>query len=622
MRDFFSTIVGAPVRDYLIIGLTIIALIFDYFVPATHPFLMTMAFAGALPTLIEGSTGLVRLSVTIEAFNAFALIASFLANEIRSAGFIVLMLAFASILEQYAENRSRKAMEELLKLKPHTALVERGNQVDEVPVEEVRKDDTVIVKDGARIPVDGVVSFGEAEVNESSVTGESVSVKRGIGDTVLSGTLNESGTLKVRATAIGANSTIEQIAILMREAAKNKSEPERLANRFAAIFLPIVAALGVGTYLFTHNVTMVIALFLVACADDMAVAIPLAIAVAIGQAARRGVVIKGGAWLDVLGRLDTIVFDKTGTLTYGIRKVEAATYAPGTNEHTFWSLVATTEKFSDQPIGKALFKEAYERVREAPDPDTFESVTGSGAVARYRDTTIGVGNADLFTKRPELLTSGALPEHTAEGGSTIYVAINGTYAGLVRVADVPRTEARASVAHLKNLGVRSLMFTGDHESVARGVAATLGIADVVADMKPEDKLRKLEELIGRKGRGAVAVVGDGVNDAPALARADVGIAMGRTGTAVAVEAADIVVLTDNLRRLPEIVLLGRQTRSVIFGDMAIWIISNLIGFALVFTGVIGPVLAAAYNFGTDFLPLLNSLRLVRGPRRAGYTHRY
>ncbi|HEX8994140.1 MAG TPA: heavy metal translocating P-type ATPase, partial [Candidatus Paceibacterota bacterium] len=420
--------------------------------------------------------------------------------------------------------------------------------------------------------------------------------------------------VKIRATGVGKDSTIERMAALIRSAAENKSRAERLADRFAGIFLPIVGLVGLTGYFVTGNVNTMIAIFLVACADDMAVAIPLAITASMGQAARRGVVFKGGEWMDVAASITTVVLDKTGTLTYGERRVSEARLLPGTDPKMFWEHVAAAEKMIDQPLGRAMFNEALSHIGAASDPESFENRAGRGVVASVSGKKVVIGSETLLQEEHIALDPDAAEAAQAlihsRGVSAVYVALDGRCAGVVGIADVPRTEAAESIAALKRLGVRIVMLTGDTEEVAAYVASTLGIDEFRARMLPEDKLREVEKLMNEH-KGIIAVVGDGINDAPALARADVGIAMGTTGMAVAVEAADVVILTDNLSRLPDIITLGRRTRSVVFGDMGLWLTTNAVGFTLVFTGFVGPALAAFYNFATDFLPIMNSARLFR-----------
>jgi Cd2+/Zn2+-exporting ATPase len=325
-------------------------------------------------------------------------------------------------------------------------------------------------------------------------------------------------------------------------------------------------------------------------------------------------VVKGGEWFDALRKVRTVVFDKTGTLTYGTVTVADVALEPGVTDELFWKCLGIAEKYSEHPIGRAVFREALRRLGMIPDPTGFEVLKGVGVLATSDDGRIAVGNSKIFDA---VKTDGLNPFRVAAGNgesvrglTTFTVLLDGKPLGRVSVADVPRPEAKESIQALKQLGVeRVLMFTGDNPAVARRVADAIGIDGFTASMRPEDKVRAIEELTKI---GPVAMVGDGINDAPALARADIGIAMGGSGTAVAVEAADVIILTDNLTRLPELISLSRRTVSVVRQDVAIWLVSNAFGFLLVFTGFLGPALAAFYNFATDFFPLINSSRLFNG----------
>jgi len=605
-------------KEYSLIALVLLALVFYLIFPQSRVFLIITCVYGAFPILKEAVLDLWhQKKVTIVVFNAIALVASFVTFEFLSTAFIILMLTFARLLDGFTQGRANKAIEEILKLKPRTATREVNGLTEEVAVELVKVGDLVIVNTGARIPVDGKVVYGKAHINEAPLTGESRLVEKVVGDDVSSSTLNESGVIKIQATRVGKDSTVEQIAALVRSATKNKSKTEKLADRFAQIFLPIVALSGLAAYFITGKIETVVALFLVACADDMAVAIPLAITAALGKAAQRGVIIKGGEYIDVLRKMNTLVMDKTGTLTYGTLKIEHAIIEPRYSESDFWAFVAGAEKFSEHPVGKAIYRQAAKDSAMIPDPETFEVKKGSGLVANVRGQVVAIGNLKLLQELSYQLPPDILNKFKSEQSeheeTTVLVYINSAYAGIITVADVSRPEAPEALRKLSELGVsRLIMFTGDNEQVAKRVSARLGVPEFVASMSPEDKMLQLEKLTSQ---GTVGMIGDGINDAPSLARADVGIAMGGGGTSVAVEAANVVLLTDDLNRLPEIVKLCKKTMGVINGDMAIWLLTNVFGFAMVFAGFFGPALAALYNFITDFFPLINSARLFRNGDR-------
>lgn len=617
MRVSFKIFLTPHREKVLIVLLAIGLLVHAFFSYVGDIVLVVVAAMGAIPAFVSAFNDLVKRRVGIELFNSFALAVSFIAQDFRSAAFIDLMLLSASLLEWRTMTRTQDAISALMKLKPESAFVVRGKIIKEVTVDSVQSGDMLIVKNGGRIPVDGIVSEGDVLVDESLVTGESMPVSKVVGDTVLAGTINDSGVLKMRATRVGKDSTLERMMVLMREAASHKSRTERIADRFAGIFLPIVALIGLVTYLVTKNITMTASLFLVACADDMAVAIPLAMTAALGRAAERGVIVKGGEWIAALAKVNAVVLDKTGTLTYGKLAVSNMYFTGRTDKKSLWEMIGAAEKYAEHPVGKAVLHEAMRHSRAIPDPKETHVVKGGGIVATVGTHVVTIGTKKFL--REEKISVHEQDLHEDEGvlsmkkmsrgmQSFVYVALDHVFAGWVAVEDTPRTEAFESLCELGEVGVKNtVMLTGDVPEVAERVGKTLGISEVYAALKPEEKVRILVKL--KKKFGTVAMVGDGVNDAPSLARADVGIAMGGGGTAVAVAAADVVMATDDLSRLPWLITLSKKTMSVIRLDIVIWVISNAFGFVLVFSGITGTAGAAFYNFATDFLPLINSTRL-------------
>ncbi|MDQ7814459.1 MAG: cation-translocating P-type ATPase [Patescibacteria group bacterium] len=600
--------------EIALVVLTVLGFAVAYGFPQTSIYpLLLVSFLAAAPTFVEAWQGIKRFKITIDVFNSFAVLVSYAVGEFPSAAFIGLMLAFARLLEHRTSRRMHRAVQELLKLKPSTALVEMKSGLREIAADKVKKGDVVIIKSGDRVPVDGSIIFGRGSANEASVTGESLPVDKVIGDKLLSSTLLESGSVKMRAERVGKDSTIERIAALVRSAAEHKSPTEKMADRFAGFFLPLVAALGLGTWALTGDATKMTAIFLVACADDLAVAIPLAVTASLGMAARKGVLIKGGEYLQALHDLKILLLDKTGTLTFGKLDISAAHIEPGVSEEDFWYKVAIAEKFSEHSVGKAVYRQAAGKFESIPDPENFEVAKGAGVRVTHSGQEIILGSEKILEEfelaLPEKQAKAIQERDNGHQKTNFFVFFDRKFSGSVTVSDIPRPEAATSLRRLEDLGVRRIvMLTGDNEATAKSIARELKIKEYHASMTPEEKLKFID---GINDQGAVGMVGDGINDAPALARTNVGIAMGGTATAVAVEAADVVILTDELSRIPDMVDLSRRTISVVKIDILIWAISNIIGFALVLTGIAGPALAAFYNFATDFLPILNSTRLFR-----------
>ncbi|MDE1970588.1 MAG: cation-translocating P-type ATPase [Patescibacteria group bacterium] len=606
-----------PFRDYaILVGVCLVfvaEMVFGY----GRIVMGVVVVIGSLPTFLDAFAAIPTRRITIDMFNAFALGVAFVVGAYNSGAFIVLMLTSARLLDYYIATRSEDAVAALLALKPLTAVREEGKGLVEVHVNKLREGDVVVIKEGARIPVDGVIVFGAATVNEASVTGESLPIEKVVGDEVTSSTLNEAGLIKVRATRVGKESTLERMAELLQSAAQHKSHGERLADTFASIFFPLVLVMGIATYAVTHDPLKVAALFLVACADDISVAIPLAMVASLGYAAKRGVMIKGGEWIERLAHTKTLVLDKTGTLTYGTFTVATVDRASSIAEQLFWNYVGMAEKFSDHPIGRAIAHEAIAHTRTLQDPDDIQVSQGGGVWARLGSHEVVIGNEAICRERsiaiPPAVWGGLASAREQYGNTVVLVFVDATYAGMIIVADVPRKGVKQSLETLAHMGVESLMLTGDNEGVASRVAEALGITRVKSSLSPEDKIKEIESLVAERS-GVVVMVGDGINDAPALARADVGIAMGRAGTAITVEAADVVLLSDRLSRIPEMIQLGKRTSAVIRNNIWIWAIANIFGFALVFVGVFGPTFAAAYNFITDFFPLIGSALLFRNKR--------
>ncbi len=619
IRDPFRS----PNQEYIIAPILTLVLIFDKLLSASKfaegmsIVVWIAAIVGGLPLMVVSVQHLWRREITIEVFNLFALIVALVLYHPVAAVWIDLMLTFASYLEWRTRARANNAIEQLLRLRPEIAHREiEGDQIEDISPEDVVVGDVIVVKTGERVPVDGVIIYGEAIIDESSFTGESVPVEKTIGAEVFTATLLAGGVLKIKAMKVGEDTTLARLLDLVRKAATLKSKAQRFADRFASIFLPIVALGGVLIYVFTRDSAMVAAFFLIVCADDIAVAIPLAMEAALGEAARRGVIIKGGKHVEALARVRTVVFDKTGTLTLGKFTVESVEIAEGVPLRQFWLYVAMGEKFSEHPIGKAIYGEACKVVGVPRDPEHVEVLKGAGIRAVTEGVDIVIGNERALMASSIIIDKDARDcisgGHDHGGKTILLVYVGGKYYGSIIAADTPRVEARDALLTLSRMGIRTVMLTGDRSDVAENISRTLGISTFVAGLSPEAKLEHIEKF---SHEGFVAMVGDGINDAPALVRADIGIAMGTIGTAAAIEAADVVVLTDQLERIPEMITLARRVRGVVRGNVLIWFVTNSVGIFFVLSRLAGIPLAAAYNFGTDFLPLFNSSRLFRSKKQ-------
>lgn len=573
--------------------------------------LVAAAGVGTAPVLVSaGKAIFVRDWASMDMLASVALVFSLVSQEWASAAFIALMLAAARLLEDVTEDRTEKSIESLLKLRPPHAKVEREDSVVVVPLVQLRVGDIAVCDVGERIPADGSVISGEAALNESSLTGESIPVDKTTGARVFTSTLVESGNLRIRVEKVGKDTTLEKIIELVKSSREEKPKINTLAERFGKRYLIFVFVLAAVLFLATHNTPLVLAVVLVVCADDVAIAVPLAYLTAIGLAARRGVIIKGASHLEALGSATTVVFDKTGTLTTGKLKVSDVVPADGKTEKEVLRVACLSARRSKHPLSKAIVAYADNLGCKEEFPDSLEEVGGKGVVARSGAAVYIIGKRAFLEERgvpiPPALRAGAEALND-EGRTVSFVSQDGAAIGFFAVADELKRNAKDVIVRLKALGIkRTIMLTGDNERVAAAISKRLSLDEFKANLLPEEKVAYLK---GLHTEGVVVMVGDGLNDAAALAVAHVGIAMGGIGYDTTIESANIVLMHDDLSRIPETLELARFTRKIAVEDFGIWGITNAAGLALVFGGVIGPVGAAAYNFISDFFPLGNSVRV-------------
>lgn len=570
---------------------------------------------GIAPVVVNAARSLRKSEwASMDTLALVALIFSMIEQEWASAVFIALMLSAARLLEHITESRMERSIKSLMKLKPSTAKVERDGKLIAIPANEIVVNDIIVVDAGERIAVDGIVETGEATVDESSLTGEALPVDKNSGAVVSSSTLVCSGSIRIRTTRIGKDTTIERIIALVESSQEEKPGIETLGEKFGKIYLVLIFLGSAVLLFFTRDATLVLAVVLVVCADDVVIAIPLANLRAIGTAAKRGIVVKGGKHLEMLGTVDTIVFDKTGTLTKGKPQVTSVALAPRVKEEKLLHIAALAAQHSSHPLSRALV--TYTQDHNVPLEEVKNAVVigGKGVVAEYRRERIIVGNEKFLIENGFTIDSALLQKAIAEaetGKSISYVGKGNSVLGFCALGDTVKQDAHRVMGQLRALGIkRIIMLSGDNERAAGALAKEVGIEIWFANLLPEDKVAKIKEL---SETGKVAMVGDGVNDAAALTIAHVGIAMGGLGSDGAIESANIVLMHDNLSAIPQTIELAKSVRRISIQDFFIWGISNAFGLALVFMGFIGPAGAAAYNFISDFFPLANSLR-ARFPR--------
>jgi len=534
-------------------------------------------------------------------------------GEYVAAAEAVFIMLIGEGLEEFASRRTRAAIEKLMDLAPKTARIKSGDEEREVAIAEVRAGDVVIVRPGERIPVDGEITSGRSSINEAPITGESLPVDKGVGDTVFAGSVNTAGALEVRATRVGEDTTLARIIALVEEAEHKKAPAVRLADRYATFFLPLLLLAAGITFYFTGEWVRTVAVLLVACPCALILATPAAVVAGIGRLARDGVLAKSGASLEAVAGVDCVVFDKTGTITEGRPVITGITSLNGHAEDDLLQMAALAEQRSEHAIAQLIVQETRARGLAIAAAEEFTIDPGLGVEARANGHCIIVGNRRMMEARQIEITGAAeaaLAALELEGSSPVIVAENGVVQGVISVQDSLRPDAKEAIHRLRHAGIkRIVLLTGDRERVARTIGRSAGIDEIHAELLPQQKV----ELIGRlKHTGLrVAMIGDGINDAPALAAADVGIAMGVAGTDIAIEEADIVLMNDRLERLPLLLEVSRATLAVIRQNVWVFALAvNLGSIAAASLGVIGPAGAAATHQVSALLVVLNALRLL------------
>jgi Cd2+/Zn2+-exporting ATPase/Cu+-exporting ATPase len=567
---------------------------------------------GGYPIFGNVIRALRRRAVTSHALMTLGIVGALAIGQYGAAAVIVFFMRLADFIEGYTTERSRQAIKELLKLAPETARVERDGQEVEVPAEQVRPGEVVLIKSGERIQVDGVVLEGRAAVNESSITGESIPAEKAAGAEVFAATICDRGVLRVRVTRVGKDTTFGQILRLVEQADANKAPVQRFADRFTAYYIPVVIAIALATYAISGNTTAAVATVLVACSCAIAMATPTTVLAAVGWAARRGIVVKGGRYLEALAKVNVLVMDKTGTVTMGRPEVTDVLSVGDATDESVLGAAACLEQRSEHPLADGIVRAAAKAGLSLESPTKFDVHPGEGVTGNVGGEGVICGTERLLARLgvevPEAIRH-RVAALASEGKSVVLVARTGRLVGLVALADTLRPEVVAAVEQIRALGIRRvILLTGDREPAAAAVAARLGI-ECEAELLPGEKIGAVERL-QREGY-VVAMVGDGINDAPALAQADVGIAMGVAGTDAAIEAAHVALMRDDWQMVPEAIALGRRAFRVIEQNLWFTAAYNAVGILLAATGWLPPVGAAAAQSLPDVVVMLNSMRLLR-----------
>ena len=620
---------GGTKKDVALLAVSAVALGFSFFAPETLPFnpaWIAIVLCGA-PIILGAVIGLVtEFDIKADVLVSLALIAAVAIGEDFAAGEVALIMQLGALLEDLTVAKARAGIERLVHLSPRTARIVRDGVETVVAAEDVQVGDVLRVLPGETVAVDGTVLEGRTSIDESVMTGESLPVDKAPGDEVKSGTVNQFGAFDMRAQRVGEDSSLARMIELVQSADAGKAKIVRLADRWATWIVVIALTAAAGTWLVTGEIIRAVTILVVFCPCALVLATPTAIMAAIGNVTKLGVLVREGDALERLAKVRKVAFDKTGTLTYGRPEVVAVGTIEGSkvDEEQLYSLVASAESMSEHPLGKAVVRGWEQRAAAASAapalarPSSFDMVPGRGVRASVAGRDVAAGNremlAELGVDGADALQAAALP-FAEQGCTVVLAALDGQAAGFIALADTVRPTAEAAVRGIRTLGVEPVLLTGDHAQAARHIAAQAGIVEVEADCLPQNKLAAVERL-EREG-APVCMVGDGINDAPALKRASVGIAMGGAGSDIAVDAADIALVRDDIAALPHLLAISQRMMTTIKLNMGFSLGLNFVAIALAMTGILNPVVGALVHNAGSVIVIVNSALLLKWKHRGG-----
>ena len=570
--------------------------------------LAAMAF-GLYSLVKTAATDLVReRKIGTELFITIAVIISVLGKEYFAGAVVLMIILIAEYIASASGERARASIKELIGSVPKTAIVKRHDKEETVQIDDLKIGDVILVKAGEKIPVDGKVTGGSGAVNQAPITGESLPQEKAIGSDVFAGTIVESGALDIQMTKAGKDTVFSRIISLVEEAESQKAPIEKLTDKVASWLIPVVFIFVGAVYFYTRDVRLIIALLIFTSPAELGLATPLVTIAAIARAAREGILVKGGLFLEELAKVTTIVFDKTGTLTLGspaVNRVEVTD--TNFNEAQLVQLAAAADRRSSHPLAKATLTYADKLKLDYSEPENFEVIKGRGVSATVEGKPVLFGNKSYMEE-----SKISLPKVSENSTDTaIYLSVDNKLAGIFYISDAIREGAKEMIEHLRKSGVKNIvMLTGDNPETAKHVSEQVGITDYRANLLPEDKITIIKEL---QGPGAkVAMVGDGINDAPALVQANIGIAMGAMGTEAAMEAADIVLMEDKLEKIARARAISKRAFRTIKENIIVGVgVVHVVGIILVLLKILGPVEAAAIHLLPDTLVFINSIKLLR-----------
>ena len=617
---------GGTKRDIVFLVISGAALLLSIF--GISPFPFDMAWVAiilcGIPIILEAVIGLVTaFDIKADVLVSIALIASVIIREDFAAGEVAFIMQLGSLLEDLTVAKARAGIERLVHLTPRTARRITGPSEEVIPAEEVQVGDLLRVLPGESIPVDGVILTGETSVNQAVMTGESLPVDKGPGDEVSSGTVNQFGVFEMCASKVGEDSSIQRMIRLVQSADAGKAKIVGIADRWATWIVVIALTAAALTWLISGEIIRAVTILVVFCPCALVLATPTAIMAAIGNATKHGFLVREGDALERLATVKNITFDKTGTLTYGTPRVTAVeSFLPDLTDQELFALAASSEMHSEHPLGKAIvhcFRQSCAESSSSSSavfsPDEFHMIPGRGVTAVVKGREILAGNPELFADKGIALPAEIRERsktYVNEGCTVIYLSADRTAAGLIALSDTIRPDAFLTINEVKESGVDPVLLTGDHENAAMHIAGQLRISEVHAGCLPEDKLRWIDTY-QNEGR-PVCMIGDGINDAPALKRACVGIAMGGIGSDIAVDAADIALVNDDLRELPHLLRLSKRMMETIRINLSFSMTLNFVAIVLAITGILNPVIGALVHNAGSVLVIINSALLLKWKR--------
>ena len=566
-----------------------------------------------IPIILEAVIGLITaFDIKADVLVSLALLASVFIGEDFAAGEVAFIMQLGGLLEELTVARARAGIEKLVHLTPRTARVVTGETEQILPAEAVKIGDMLRVLPGETIPVDGVILSGQTSINQAVMTGESLPVDKSEGDAVFSGTVNQFGAFLMRAVKVGEDSSIQRMIRLVQSADAEKAKIVGLADRWATWIVVIALTASVLTWLISGEIIRAVTILVVFCPCALVLATPTAIMAAIGNATKHGFLVREGDALERLAKVSKITFDKTGTLTFGTPEVIAVKSVSGADT-VLYALAAAAESLSEHPLGKAVVRCYKNDTGHIPETaDDFQMVPGQGVCAKVQQRSVLAGSANMMTRRqisiPEDIKK-ETEQYLSQGCTIIYMAVDSSLAGYLVLSDTIRPETAPMLRHLHELHVQPVLLTGDNENAAAAIAGQLDIREVHAGCHPEDKLRWIDSY--QQKQESVCMIGDGINDAPALKKADVGIAMGGIGSDIAVDAADIALVDDEVKELPHLFALSRQMMTTIKLNLTFSMSLNFIAIILAITGILNPVVGALVHNAGSVLVIVNSALLLK-----------